>query len=39
MFKPPKSPWMGTTVEALVKITITYLKAVVKNCLNILIQA
>ena len=39
MFKPPKSPWMGTTMEALVKITITYLKAVVKDCLNILIQA
>ena len=31
MFNPPKSPWMGGTMEALVKITKRCLKAVVKD--------
>ena len=31
MFNLPKSPWMGGTMEALVKITKRCLKAVVKD--------
>ena len=31
MFNPPKSPWMGGTMEALIKITKRCLKAVVKD--------
>ena len=31
MFKPPKSPWMGESMAALVKITKGCLKAVVKD--------
>ena len=31
MFNPPKSPWMGRAMEALVKITKRCLKAVVKD--------
>ena len=31
MFKPPKSPWMGEAMAALVKITKGCLKAVVKD--------
>ena len=31
MFNPPKSPWIGRAMEALVKITKRCLKAVVKD--------
>ena len=31
MFNPPKSPWMGGAMKALVKITKGCLKAVVKD--------
>ena len=31
MFNPPKSPWMGGTMETLVKITKRRLKAVAKD--------
>ena len=31
MFNPPKSPWMGGAMEALVKFTKRYLKALVKD--------
>ena len=31
MFNPPKSPWVVVAMEALVNITKSYLKAVVKD--------